>query len=74
MAKKQKETPKVTIENKEYEVDKLLDEQKMLINHINDLDNKLNSARFNVAQMQFGRDSFYEKLKDSLGEQVDSVT
>ena len=72
MAKKQKETPKVTIENKEYEIDKLLDEQKMLINHINDLDNKLNSARFNVAQMRFGREAFYEKLKDSLGEQVGS--
>ena len=70
MAKKQKETPKVTIEGKEYEVDKLLDEQKMLINHINDLDNKLNSARFNIVQMQFGRDSFYDKLKDSLGEEV----
>jgi len=78
MAKKEKKTPKVNeeierlgnaiifIEGKEYEIDKLLDEQKILINHISDLDNKLNSAKFNVAQMQFGRDAFYEKLKNSL--------
>ena len=38
----------VTIDNVDYDFDKLGPEQKVLANHIADLDRKLSSARFNV--------------------------
>jgi hypothetical protein len=41
-------------------------EQQMLVNHVADLDRKLNSARFNVDQLQVGRDAFFNLLKQAL--------
>jgi hypothetical protein len=38
----------------------------MLLNHVADLDRKLDSARFNVDQLQVGREAFFKMLKDSL--------
>jgi hypothetical protein len=38
----------------------------MLLNHVADLDRKLDSARFSVDQLQVGRDAFFRMLKDSL--------
>jgi len=36
------------------------------VNHVADLDRKLASARFNVDQLQVGRDAFYGMLKTAL--------
>jgi hypothetical protein len=60
-----KKTP-ITIDDKEYSFEDMTDEQKMLVNHVADLDRKLNSARFNVDQLQVGRDAFFNLLKQAL--------
>ena len=69
MAKKQKEQPeqaKVTINDKEYMIEDLSDEQRAMINHIADLDRKINSSKFNLDQLVFGKDAFFNSLNASL--------
>ena len=68
MAKKQKEQPEqtITIDDKEYKVSDLTEEQVTLVNHVADLDKKLGSARFNVDQLNVGRNAFMALLKESL--------
>ena len=61
----EKKTP-VTIDDVEYTVEDMTPEQQMLLNHVADLDRKLNSARFNVDQLQVGRDAFFHLLKEKL--------
>ena len=41
-------------------------EQQMLVNHVADLDRKIGSARFNIDQLQVGRDAFMHLLKTAL--------
>ena len=62
----EKQTQTITINDKEYTEDQLTDEQKMLVNHVADLDRKINSARFNLDQLSVGRDSFMKMLNESL--------
>ena len=71
MAKKQKEQPEqtITIDDKEYKVSDLTEEQVALVNHVADLDKKLNSARFNVDQLNVGRNAFMGLLKESLAKE-----
>ena len=67
MAKKQKEQPQIiTIDDKEYKVSDLTEEQIALVNHVADLDKKLSSARFNVDQLNVGRNAFMSLLTESL--------
>ena len=73
MAKKtKKEQPKqtVVIDGKEYIFDDLSDEQKVMVNHISDLDRKINSSRFNLDQLIFGKDAFFKALNTSLEAEV----
>lgn len=56
----------VFIDGIEHDIDAMTDEQKNLIHHVADLDRKLASARFNVDQLQVGRDAFFGMLKNSL--------
>ena len=65
MSKKEKDQT-VTIDDKEYKVDDLTQEQIAMVNHINDLTNKLKSMNFNREQLQFGYDAFVKTLKESL--------
>ena len=37
-----------------------------MINHVSDLDRKIQSAMFNLEQLQMGRDSYMAKLNESL--------
>jgi len=60
--------PQLTIDGVEYDVEKFTDQQKMLLEHVVDLDRKVNSARFNLDQLQVGKDSFFNLLKQSLAE------
>ena len=62
---KNKKTP-MTINKKEYFLEDLTDEQKVLFNHVADLDRKLSSARFNVDQLRVGREAFVNMLAQSL--------
>jgi hypothetical protein len=58
----------VDINGTEYTEDQLTDEQKAVINHIADLDRKIGSTRFNLDQLQVGRDAFVNMLTASLKE------
>lgn len=62
---KNKKTP-MTINKKEYFLEDLTDEQKVLFNHVADLDRKLSSARFNVDQLSVGREAFASMLVQSV--------
>jgi hypothetical protein len=62
----EKKTQTIVIDDKEYTEDQLSDEQKVLINHVADLDRKIRSARFNLDQLQVGRDAFMGALTNSL--------
>jgi hypothetical protein len=58
----------ITINDKDYTEDQLTDEQKVLINHIADLGRKIGSTRFNLDQLQVGRDAFVGMLTTSLAQ------
>lgn len=62
---KNKKTP-ITIDDKEYDIESFKDEQKRMLNHIVDLDRKMESSEFNLEQLRFGRESFLTQLKKSL--------
>ena len=66
MAKKQKEKPMVTINDKDYVYEDMTDEQKTIINHINDLDRKIGTSQFNLDQLMFGKSAFLNALNESL--------
>ena len=62
---KDKKTP-IVINNKEYFAEDFTDQQKSMLNHIQDLDRKLKSAKFNVDQLNVGREAFISMLSKSL--------
>ena len=64
----------VTIDGVEYQFEDMTPEQQTLLNHVADLDRKLNSAKFNVDQLQVGRDAFFGMLKTALENKVSDVT
>jgi len=69
MAKKEKEQkPVLTFDDKEYVIEDMTDEQKGILNHINDLQNKMNSMQFNLDQLSVGKDAFIGKLREALEE------
>ena len=64
---KDKKTPQtVTIDDKEYNVNDLTQEQVAMVNHVADLDRKLSSAQFNLDQLNVGRGAFMNMLNKSL--------
>jgi septal ring factor EnvC (AmiA/AmiB activator) len=65
-SKKQKEAQTVTIDDVEYKVDDLTQEQVALVNHVADLDRKISSAQFNIDQLNVGRGAFMNMLTESL--------
>ena len=69
MAKKQKEMPKenvITLFDKEYKESDLSDEQKAMINHVADLERKIQSSEFNLQQLRFGKQAFIDALQTSV--------
>ena len=69
MAKKKlKETEPdiVTLDGKEYNRNEFTDEQNAILNHINDMQMKLNTNAFMREQLAIGQEAFVEKLRDSL--------
>jgi len=62
---KNEKTP-ISIDGVEYQLEDMTSEQQILVNHVADLDRKLSSARFNVDQLQVGRDAFFGMLKKAL--------
>ena len=66
MAKEKKEKPVINLDGKEYIIEDLTDEQKMMVNHINDIQNKQASNSFISDQLRVGHDAFVKMLKESL--------
>ena len=60
MSKKEKNL--ITINEKEYDVDTFTDEQKTVLNHVNDLGRKMDNAAFNLDQLKVGRKAFVNRL------------
>ena len=72
--KKEKESQVVVINDVEYKVDDLTEQQVMLVNHVADLDRKLAQSQFNLDQLQGGREFFMKKLEVELeNEEVATV-
>ena len=67
----EKQTNVITINDKEYTEEQLKDDQKVLINHITDLDRKIGSTQFNLDQLQVGRKAFMSLLEASLEEETE---
>ena len=67
MAKKEKEKPPVlTLDEKEYVIEEMTDDEKMLLNHVNDMQNKINGNQFMRDQLEVGKEAFINKLRESL--------
>ena len=64
----EKQTKTVTINGTEYTEDQLTDQQKVMINHVADLDRKIGSTQFNLDQLQVGKQAFMDMLTKSLEE------
>ena len=68
MAKNKQETIKtnIKIDDVDYQYEDMKPEQQTMVNHIADLDKKLNGIKFNADQLQVGKDAFVNMLKTSL--------
>ena len=66
MAKEKKEKPVLNLDDKEYVIEDMTDEQKMMVNHINDLQNKQNTNQFMADQLSVGKEAFINMLRESL--------
>jgi len=72
--KKEKESQVVVINDVEYKVDDMSEQQVLLVNHVADLDRKLAGSQFNIDQLQGGREFFMKKLEAELkNEEVATV-
>ena len=65
-----KTKPQLMIDGIEYDIEKLNEQQKALLEHVVDLERKVASARFNLDQLSVGRDTFLNMLKQSLQDQA----
>ena len=66
MSKKQTEKTTITINDQPFYLEDMTMEQQAMVNHVQDLDRKMNTSRFNLEQLQFGRDAFMTALTASL--------
>jgi len=62
----EKKTNTITINDKTYTEDQLTDQQKVMINHVGDLDRKIKSAQFNLDQLTVGKTAFVNMLTMSI--------
>jgi len=69
---KNEKTP-VTIDGIEYKFEDMTPQQQLLLNHVADLERKLESAKFNVDQLQVGREAFFNMLKTELEKKPDDI-
>lgn len=69
---KTKQMPVVNLDGKDYKVDDLNDNQKIIITHIQDLSRKIESTQFNLQQLNVGKDAFVGLLKQELDKDEDT--
>ena len=68
------EKTSIDIDGKPYYYEDMTEKQQLLVNHVADLDRKLGAARFNVDQLQVGKDAFIQLLKAELEAKPEEVT
>ena len=66
MSKRKKDKTIITVNDEEHIYEDMTDEQKALLNHINDLDRKIGTSQFNLEQLNFGKNAFVNALSQSL--------
>ena len=62
----EKKTPPIVINDVEYNFEDLTDQQKVMVNHIADLDRKIGSTTFNLDQLNVGKKAFVDMLTNDL--------
>jgi hypothetical protein len=67
----EKKTQVITINDVEYTEDQLTDNQKVMINHIADLDRKISSTTFNLDQLKVGKEAFSKMLINDVEKEDD---
>ena len=72
MGKKEKKLT-ITVNEIEFEIDSMTDEQKIMFNHVSDLDRKIGSVSFNLDQLRIGREAFANMLANSLEAPVEEA-
>jgi hypothetical protein len=65
----EKKTTPIVIDDVEYSYEDMTEEQKVLVNHVADLDRKVTSTQFNLDQLNVGKQAFVKMLKDSLNKE-----
>jgi hypothetical protein len=58
--------PQLIIDGVEYDTDSLDSKQRVLLDHVLDLEKKINAAKFSLDQLTIGRDAFINMLNNSL--------
>ena len=69
----EKKTTPIVIDGTEYDTNDFTEEQILLTNHCLDLDRKIQSAQFQIQQLQVGKDAFLTMLKKSLEKPAEDV-
>lgn len=70
---KNEKTP-IDIDGKPYYFEDMTQKQKILVNHVADLDRKIGAAAFNLDQLQVGKDAFIQLLKAELETKTEEET
>ena len=65
---KEKSPQIVTLDGASYDANDFNEQQMQYLNHVIDLDRKLNSTMFQIQQLQVGKDSFMRMLKEALAD------
>jgi len=65
----EKKTTPIVIDDVEYQYEDMTQEQQAFVNHVADLDRKINSTKFNLDQLNVGRGAFINILKAALEEE-----
>ena len=56
----------ITVNDKEYIIADMTDRQKTMLAHVQDLERKINTTRFNLDQLVVGREAFAVDLANDL--------
>jgi len=60
------DTPTMTLNGTEWDIENMSDQQKILLSHVTDLDRKIKSVSFNLDQLRIGRETFINMLSNAL--------
>ena len=56
----------ITINDKKYTEDQLTDKQKVIVNHLQSLSQKIASTQFNLDQLKVGKEAFVTMLTKEM--------